>query len=111
MALSRVQRVIIVSLGFQLLIFNRGARLLGGVAGQGSFMSVSDKTFQISFLFALAVKAGLVWIGKMENFRIPRTKKYLTALAIVLSRLRLCSYLRFNLWNYEDNRVTTIRVT
>ena len=74
MALSRVQRVINVSLRFQLLIFDRGDGLLSGVAGPGSFMSVSDKTFQISFLFALAVKAGLVPIKKMENFRIPRIK-------------------------------------
>ena len=45
-----------MSLGFQLLIFDRGDWLLSGVAGQGSFMSISGKTFQISFLFALAAK-------------------------------------------------------
>ena len=67
-------------------------------------MSVSDKTFQISILLALAVKAGLVRIEKMENFPIPRTK------IILSSRLRLCSYLRFNLRNYGNNRVN-IRIT
>ena len=45
-----------MSLGFQLLIFHRGDWLLSGVANQGSFMSVSVKTFQNSFSFALAVK-------------------------------------------------------
>ena len=87
MALSRVQRLIIVSLGFQLLIFDRGARLLNGVAGQGSFMSVSGKTFQISFLFALPVKAGLIRIEKMENFRIPRKQfSYRTGNCFVASK-------------------------
>ena len=45
-----------MSLGFQLLIFDRGDWLLSGVASQGSFMNVSGKTFQNSFSFALAVK-------------------------------------------------------
>ena len=111
MALSRVQRLIIVSLGFQLLIFDRGDWLLSGVARQGSFMSVSDKTFSNQLFVCFGCKSRISSDRKNGKFSDSSDKNCLTALAIVLSRLRLCSYLRFNLWNYEDNRVTTIRVT
>ena len=102
-----------MSLGFQLLIFDRGDWLLSGVASQGSFMSISGKTFQISFLFALAAKDksrirsdptnGKFSNSSDNNSPIPHWQ-------IFLSRLRLCSYFGFNLWNYENKRVT-IRIT
>ena len=99
-------------LGFQLLIFDRGDWLLSGVASQGSFMSISGKTFQIRFLFALAARdksriSSDPTNGKFSNSSDNNSH---TALAIFLSRLRLWSYFRFNLWNSENNRVT-IRIT
>ena len=101
MALSRVQRVIIVSLGFQLLVFDRSARLLNGVARARKFHECFRQHFSNQLFVSFGCKSRTSSDRKNGKFSDSSDKNYLTALAIVLSRLRLCSYLR----------VTTIHVT